>query len=281
MKKRITKIAGLMLTLGCLSSSLCGCFGSVVKVELPEVLPSKEEQAPSDKDISASVPSELPSNVEKTVLYALDGRTADVTGDEFTTYLRNGWFPTPGEMTEDTGYYLASPASDKEILDFATEYADDITQYIFAFNVGMYFDSDWDNPIKGPEHEFGYDDEYLWCEITDSRINSLDDLREFWHRTFPSSFPPGRYMDNYMEKGGKVYVAQAIGLGGGLWSSYEYDSIRHVSDTEVILTGHSYLDYNDDGKVTRGGEDDESEYMEEATLTMVLEDGKWKCILDY
>lgn len=291
MKNNILKAAGLVLALGCATSVFSGCSLLVKDPAPADVLPSKEEIAGSG-EVAASDNTEVqPPQTEDTatdnkqdneriVLYSPDGRTAKVTRDEFTTYLKNGWFTAPADIRE-TGFYLAAPATDDEILAFATTYADEITQHMFGFSVGMHFDSDWDNPIKGPEHEFGYDDEYLWCEITDSRINSLDDLREFWHMTFPSSFPPGRYMDNYMEKGGKVYVAQAVGLGGGLWSSYVFDSISHVSDTEVILTGNSYLDYDGDGKVTYGGEDDETEYMEEATLTMVLEDGKWKCILDY
>lgn len=277
MTGKIVKIAGLMTAISCASSSLFGCSFIVKIPEIPEVLPAKEEVVVSDKaDIQQQLQNE---NTEKTTLYAPDGRSAEVYSDELTTYLRNGWFPVESDIKE-TGYYLAAPATDKEILAFATEYADEISEHRFAFRVGLYFDSDWDNPIKGPEYKFGYSDEYLWCEITDERIKSLEDLKEFWHMTFPKAYPPGKYMENYMEKGGKVYVAQAMGLGGGMWSSYVFDGIRYISDTEVQLTGYSYFDDNGDGKLTRDSEYDESEYMEEASLTMVLEDGRWKCVFN-
>ena len=268
MKKRITKIAGLMLTLGCLSSSLCSCVGSFVKIpEAPEILPSKEETALSDSSTrseAAYSENEMPasenntqqSNITSTgkiTVYAPDGRQALIPWDEHDAYIRNGWYCKPIAFGDSPDLYLAAPATDMDFVTFANTYAEDLNIKIFEFAIGWAFD------VYYSEY---YDE---WYPVTDSKITSLADVEKEFYRYFAKSSNKDIIYEGYCEMDGGVYArAIATDFGG---SEFNYSSVNRSSDTEVQIFG----------KESRYSLGDEEPYeIVNTVFTMVLEDGKWK-----
>ncbi len=253
-KKGLAHIACISMSVLLVLGTFCGC--------------SDKE---TTKDSGKNAEINTTATVKKVTLYSPDGRSTETEETKLSEYIANGWHTTRPDVSQ-TGYYVASPATNEELIAFANNFASELDDFKFSFSIGEVLNYDSEKMINGPEHDFGWDDEYIWHEITDDRASSLAELKSFWGNTFAASSADSEYFVNYTEKDGKLYRAQVLGLGGWMSTTYEFSNISRISETEVHITGVGYIDFDGDGKIS--GED--SETVASETFIMVLDNGRWK-----
>lgn len=161
------------------------------------------------------------------------------------------------EQIQEVASDLIGDYSDSELLDMANSMIGDCFGVYYGFSNGIYFEIDCSDVYEG------------YFRITDSRINSLQDVENIWYERFSRRYPV-QYMDSSLNRYNKVPFVEANGavyalncIDGIVGSCLYLDHIVQRSSDEVWFAAYWMVV---DGSIT----DDNQ------TWSFVFEDGAWK-----
>ncbi len=145
--------------------------------------------------------------------------------------------------------YLNAPATDEEMLEFANANAIDLFYTRFGFERGIIFEYEL---VEGYE-------QYRYNKIVDESISSLEDVHETWHQYFSTTSDDTFINEVYKEKDNAVYFQYMPCSTPDL--KFNFESVEHISDNTVVLTGTVIYRENSDPDNT--------------TCTLLLENDVW------
>lgn len=134
----------------------------------------------------------------------------------------------------------AKTADDKTLIAAAQALFESACRTEMQFSVGCPFETDSDDYIENSLS-------WRFYRVTDSRISSIDDVLNEYHKVFSDSHP-NEISSTYMEKDGAVYALCGNRGAHIYYSSSKVTGIKSRTDNEIVFTVENYYDGSDFGQ---------------------------------
>ena len=228
MKKIIALMAAAALTAGAVS---CGKkTGSAPQKPEPKTTEASSTEAETTETSTA-----VTTTAKTTTTAAVSTTSAIATQPD---PLGGGVF----EYNEDGAVVFeadAKTADDKTLIAAAQALFESACRTEMQFSVGCPFETDSDDYIENSLS-------WRFYRVTDSRISSIDDVLNEYHKVFSDSHP-NEISSTYMEKDGAVYALCGNRGSDIYYSSSKVTGIKSRTDNEIVFTVENYYDGSDFG----------------------------------
>lgn len=152
-------------------------------------------------------------------------------------------------------------ANDRTIIAAAQALYESACRTEWDFTVGCPFSIDQDSYIEAGNFSWRY------YRITDSDINSYDDIANAYYKVFSRRYPSDELANLYCERDGAAYALCGNRGANIYYSSSRITGIKSRSDDEIVFTVENYYEGSDFG---------DGAHTETEEFSAVIENNTWK-----
>lgn len=153
-------------------------------------------------------------------------------------------------------------ANDKTLIAAAQALFESACRTAWNFTVGCPYNVDMNSYIEAGSFSWRY------YRITDSNINSYNDIINEYQKVFSSRYPSNELPNLYCDNGDSAYALCGNRGANIYYSSSKVTDIKSRSDDEIVFTVENYYD---------GSDYDDGAHTETEEFSVVIENGNvWK-----